>query len=167
MGKEMVSIIAAIGENRELGKNNKLLWDIPEDMEHFRSKTRGHAVIMGRKTYESIGHALPNRPNIVITRDETFTTPDGCFIVHSLDEAIELGRQKEQEELFIIGGANIYEQAMEKTDKLYLTIVHQTFPDADTFFPDYSRFSNVISSKESNDQNFSYTFLELVPETAG
>ena len=90
-----LSIIAAIGENRELGKNNTLLWDIPEDMNHFRTITRGHTVIMGRKTYESIGHALPGRVNIVITRDISFTTPDGCFIVHSLEEAIKLGKEKE------------------------------------------------------------------------
>jgi dihydrofolate reductase len=159
----MISIIAAIGQNRELGKNNKLLWDIPEDMEHFRSITRGHAVIMGRKTYESIGHALPGRPNIVITRDDTFTTPDGCFIVHSLDEAITLGKEKEETELFIIGGANVYEQAMNKVDKLYLTIVHASF-DADTFFPDYSRFSNILSKKESEGNGFTYTFLELSPQ---
>lgn len=158
-----LSIIAAIGENRELGKNNKLLWDIPEDMEHFRSTTRGHAVIMGRKTYESIGHALPNRANIVITRDNTFTTPDGCFIVHSLEEAIILGKEKEQTELFIIGGANIYAQAMDVTDKLYITEVHQSFPEADTFFPDYTRFSNKLSTREGSGNGYTYTFLELIP----
>ncbi|MFH0749656.1 MAG: dihydrofolate reductase [Candidatus Gottesmanbacteria bacterium] len=158
----MISIIAAIGQNRELGKNNKLLWDIPEDMDHFRSITRSHAVIMGRKTYESIGHALPNRPNIVITRDSTFATPDGCFIVHSLDEAIALGKTKEEKELFIIGGANIYEQAIDIGDKLYLTIVHANF-DADTFFPEYSRFSKVISTKNGVSNGYSYTFLELIP----
>lgn len=163
MEKKIVSIIAAIGENRELGKNNRLLWDIPEDMGHFRSITRGHAVIMGRKTYESIGHALPDRPNIVITRDDTFTTPDGCFIAHSLEEALELGKEKEETELFIIGGANIYQQAIDSADKLYLTVVHQSFPDADTFFPDYSRFSQIISRKEGSGNGFSYTFFELIP----
>lgn len=156
----MLSIIAAIGKNRELGKNNKLLWDIPEDMEHFRSTTRGHAVIMGRKTYESIGHALPGRPNIIITRDDTFKTTDGSFIVHSLNEAITLGKEKEKEELFIIGGANIYAQAIDIADKLYLTIVHQTFPEADTFFPDYARFSKELSKKEGSGNGYTYTFFE-------
>jgi len=158
----MISIIAAIGENRELGKNNTLLWDIPEDMEHFRNKTRGHAVIMGRRTYESIGHALPNRPNIVITRDTAFTTPDGCFIAHSLEEAIQLGKTLEESELFIIGGANIYAQAINSADTLYLTIVHQSFPEADTFFPDYARFSKEVSRKEGSGNGYTYTFLELV-----
>lgn len=156
----MISIIVAVGKNRELGKNNKLLWDIPEDMEYFRSKTRGHAVIMGRRTYESIGHALPARPNIIITRDDTFKTTDGSFIVHSLDEAITLGKEKEKEELFIIGGANIYAQAIDIADKLYITEVHQSFPEADTFFPDYSRFSNVIAKKEGSGNGYTYTFFE-------
>ena len=156
----MISIIAAIGQNRELGKNNRLLWDIPEDMEHFRSKTRGHAVIMGRKTYESIGHALPARPNIIITRDDTFTTPDGCFIVHSLEEAIALGNEKEKEELFIIGGANIYAQSINIADKLYITEVHQSFPEADTFFPDYAKFKKVLSKKEGSGNGYTYTFFE-------
>ncbi len=159
----MISVIAAVGKNRELGKNNKLLWDIPEDMEHFRNKTRGHAVIMGRKTYESIGHALPGRPNIIITRDDTFKTTDGSFIVHSLDEAIALGKEKEKDELFIIGGANIYAQAIDIADKLYITEVHQDFPDADTFFPDYTRFSKEFSKKEGSGNGYTYTFLELLP----
>ncbi|MFZ2024874.1 MAG: dihydrofolate reductase [Microgenomates group bacterium] len=159
----MISIIAAVGQNKELGKNNRLLWDIPEDMEHFRSKTRGHAVIMGRKTYESIGHALPGRPNIIITRDATFKTQDGCFIVHSLNEAIALGKEKENEELFIIGGANIYAQAIDSADKLYITEVHQSFSEADTFFPDYAKFSKEVSRKEGSGNGYTYTFLELVP----
>ena len=158
-----LSIIAAIGENRELGKNNTLLWDIPEDMNHFRTITRGHTVIMGRKTYESIGHALPGRVNIVITRDISFTTPDGCFIVHSLEEAIKLGKEKEQTEVFIIGGANIYAQAIDLADKLYLTIIHHAFPEVDTFFPKYTRFSTPISTKDGQDATYSYTFLELIP----
>jgi len=159
----MISVIAAVGKNRELGKNNKLLWDIPEDMEHFRTKTRGHAVIMGRKTYESIGHALPARPNIIITRDDTFKTTDGSFIVHSLDEAIALGKEKEKDELFIIGGANIYAQAIDIADKLYITEIHQDFPDADTFFPDYSRFCNIIQKKDGTGNGYTYTFFELLP----
>lgn len=162
MADVTISIIAAIGQNRELGKNNKLLWDIPEDMEHFRSITKGHAVIMGRKTYESIGHALPQRPNIIITNDPSFTTPDDCFIVHSLEEAIHVGKTKEEQELFIIGGATIYKQAIDIADKLYLTIVHASF-DADAFFPDYSRFENVLSKKEGADSHYTYSFLTLSP----
>jgi dihydrofolate reductase len=152
----MVSIIAAIGDNRELGKNNALLWHIPQDLKRFKTLTTGHTVIMGRKTYESIGKSLPNRTNIIITKDKEFTAP-GCIIAHSLDEAI----QKSQDaEIFIIGGASVYQQAIDKADKLYLTKVKGTF-DADTYFPDYSRFSNVVSSVQKRDDTYRYTFLEL------
>lgn len=155
----MLSIIAAIGDNRELGKDNKLLWDIPEDMEHFRSLTRNHTVIMGRKTYESIGHPLPDRTNIIVTSDQMFTAPSGCIIAHSLDEAIQ---KSHDTETFIIGGASVYAQALPITDKLYLTKVRGTF-DADAYFPDYSRFSTVVSSVEKHDDKYTYTFLELTP----
>lgn len=152
----MLSIIAAIGDNRELGKNNALLWHIPEDMKRFKTLTTGHTVIMGRKTYQSIGKSLPNRTNIIITMDKEFTAA-GCIIAHSLDEAI----QKSQDtEIFIIGGASVYRQAIDKADKLYLTKVKGTF-DADTYFPDYSRFLNVVSSVQKQDDTYIYTFLEL------
>lgn len=154
----MLSIIAAIGDNRELGKDNKLLWHIPEDLKRFKTLTAGHTVIMGRKTYESIGKPLPNRTNIVITKDNTFTAP-GCIITHSLEEAI---KQSSDTETFIIGGASIYQQAIDRADKLYLTKVKGTF-DADTYFPDYSRFSTVVSKEEKHDDTYTYTFLELMP----
>lgn len=154
----MLSIIAAIGDNRELGKNNTLLWHIPQDMKRFKALTTGHTVIMGRKTYESIGIPLPNRTNIIITNDKKFTAP-GCIIAHSLDEAIQKSKDTET---FIIGGASIYSQAIDRADKLYLTKVKGTF-DADTYFPDYSRFSTVVSNVQKQDDRYTYTFLELVP----
>lgn len=154
----MLSIIAGIGDNRELGKNNTLLWHIPEDMKRFKTLTTGHTVIMGRKTYESIGKPLPNRTNIVITSEKEFLAP-GCIITHSLDEAIQ---KSHDTETFIIGGASVYAQALPIADKLYLTKVKGTF-DADTFFPDYSRFSNVVSSVRKQDDTYTYTFLELTP----
>lgn len=154
----MLSIIAGIGDNRELGKNNTLLWHIPEDMKRFKTLTTGHTVIMGRKTYESIGKPLPNRTNIVITSEKEFLAP-GCIIAHSLDEAIQ---KSHDTETFIIGGASVYAQALPIADKLYLTKVKGTF-DADTFFPDYSRFSNVVSKVEKHDDRYTYTFLELIP----
>jgi dihydrofolate reductase len=152
----MLSIIAAIGDKRELGKNNKLLWHIPEDMKRFKNLTTGHTVIMGRKTYASIGKPLPNRTNIVITKDTAFAAP-GCIITHSLDEALQ---QSADAETFIIGGASIYQQAINRADTLYLTKVKGTF-DADTFFPDYSRFSKVVSEDKKQDDKYTYTFLEL------
>src|SRR3990167_2459998 len=108
----MISLIAAIGKNNELGKGNTLLWHIPADMKHFREITRGHTVIMGRKTFESIGRPLPDRRNIVITRDKNYLR-DSVDVVHSLEEAIMSARTPlaENEEIFIIGGAEIYKQA--------------------------------------------------------
>ncbi len=157
----MLSIIAAIGDNRELGNKNTLLWHIPEDMKRFKTLTTNHAVIMGRKTFESIGKPLPNRLNIVITNDLKFSFP-GILVAHSLNEAISLANRPISEELFIIGGASIYTQAINQADKLYLTKVKGTF-DADAFFPDYSRFSNVVSKEEKHDDKYAYTFLELTP----
>ena len=138
----MISIIAAIGKNNELGKKNDLLWNLPADMKHFRDTTRGHAVIMGRKTFESIGRPLPNRKNVVITRDQNYLR-HGVDVYSSLEEALNLLRtspqpspyQGEGEEIFIIGGAEIYKNAISKADKLYITHVDEIFPEADTFFP--------------------------------
>src|SRR3989344_3567649 len=141
MKESIISIIAAIGKNRELGKNNKLLWHIPEDLKRFKQLTFGHVIILGRKTYQSIGHTLLNRTNIIITRNTNFSI-SGAIITHSLDEALKIAKQKEKEEIFIIGGGLIYKEAINIADKLYLTLVDSTF-DADTFFPDYSRFKNI------------------------
>lgn len=158
--KPIISIIAAIGRNRELGKNNKLLWNIPEDMKHFRDLTSGHAVIMGRKTFESIGRPLPNRTNIVITRETDYRAP-GCTVVHSLEQSLEKAKETEKEEIFVIGGGQIYEIAMPYVDKLYLTIVDADF-EADAYFPEYTDFKTVVSERKSQDEHYRYRFLELV-----
>ena len=159
MDKLIVSMIAAIGKRRELGKENKLLWHIPADMKRFRQITVNHAVIMGRKTYESIGRPLPKRTNIVITRDINFKA-DGCIVVHSLEEGIEVGKTYEKEEIFIIGGAQIYTQGLKYADRLYLTLVDREF-DADAFFPEYSEFTKVVSEEKGEENGYRYTFLTL------
>jgi len=174
MKQPQISIIAAIGKNRELGKDNKLLWHIPEDMKRFRELTRGHAVIMGRKTYESIGKPLPNRLNLVLSRSP-FRQQEGIFIdkespcifVIDLDIALEKAKKWEEKnekpEIFIIGGGKIYEQTIGLADKLYLTKIEGTF-DADTFFPQYSRFTKVVSSQKGEQNGLSYQFLVLFAE---
>ena len=129
----MISMIAAIGKNNELGKNNTLLWHMPADMQRFREITSGHAVIMGRKTFESLKGPLPKRRNIVITRDTSYKK-DGIEIVHSLDEAIR--KTKEENEVFIIGGADIYRQAMPLANRLYITHIRAEDKEADSFFPE-------------------------------
>lgn len=161
-----ISLIASVGKNRELGRGNELLFKIPEDMKMFKEKTTGHVVIMGRKTFESIGRALPNRVNIVVTRTLNLKpqTSDLKF-VSSIEEAIELAKTLESPpaggEIFVIGGAQIYEQALPFADKLYLTVVNKTVGDADAFFPDYSEFKTVLFERQSRDQNYSYTFVDL------
>lgn len=154
-----ISMIAALGKNRELGKNNALLWDIPEDMKHFRELTTGHAVIMGQRTYESIGRPLPNRTNIVLTIDTEFKAP-GCIVCHSLEEAFAKAREFEREEVFVIGGGSVYAQAISSAERLYLTLVDGEF-DADVFFPDYSEFGRVVERKEGSDGTYEYGFFVL------
>jgi dihydrofolate reductase len=145
------SLIAGIGRNNELGKDNQLLWKLPADMKHFRDTTSGHAVVMGRKTFESIGHALPNRRNIVITRDLNYTH-EGVEVVHSIAEAIALFSESD-EEVFNIGGAEIYRLALPYTDKLYMTHIDADF-DADTFFPTIdSSWRKISEQKYPADEN--------------
>lgn len=177
MNNPKISLIAAIGKNRELGRGNKLLFDIPEDMKFFREKTKGHAIIMGRKTYESIGRPLPHRTNIVITRDVSpFLNSHPEFssgsrnefgmtknaVVSSVEEALEYGKSVEEREIFVIGGAQIYQLAMPYADKLYLTVVNAVVKDADAFFPNYSEFKTVVFERPSRDKNYSYTFVDLM-----
>ena len=155
----MISIIAAIGKKRELGKNNKLLWHIPEDFKKFKQLTSGHIVIMGRKTFESIGKPLPNRINIIVTRNRSWT-PLGCTVCYSLEEAINLAKKKINE-IFIIGGAEIYKQGIQYADKLYLTLVNQEYPEADAFFPDYSEFKRKVFEENHISSELQFKFIEL------
>jgi dihydrofolate reductase len=155
-----VSIIVAIGENNAIGKNNQLLWHLPADLRHFKNITSGHTIIMGRKTFDSVGKPLPNRRNIVVTRQDIKI--EGCEVVKSIDEAIALC--KGEDEVFIGGGAEIYRLAMAKTDRIYLTIVHEVF-DADTFFPEIN-FSEWVETAHEDHQpdeknKLSYSFITL------
>ncbi|MBU2051956.1 dihydrofolate reductase [Patescibacteria group bacterium] len=157
-----ISIVVAVDDKLGLGAKNRMLWRISKDFAHFKSVTMGHPIIMGRKTYESIGRALPGRTNIIITRDQNYSTP-GCNAVHSLAEAIELAKTKDQNEIFIIGGGEIFKQALEQNlvDKLYLTKVAGDF-NAEIFFPEYQQiFTKVVSSKQGNEGNYQLEFLEL------
>lgn len=131
----MISIISAIGKNNEIGKKNGLLWVLPVDMKHFKEITSGHTIIMGQKTFESIGRPLPNRRNIILTLDKSYLR-DSVDVVYSSEELENLlGEEKKDEEVFIIGGGQIYKLFIDKADKLYITHVDAEFPDADTYFP--------------------------------
>lgn len=164
MEKPRVSAIAAIGKNNELGKDNELLWRIPEDFERMRALTKGHALIMGRKTHESIGRPLPDRANIVITSDENYE-PDGCIVVHSLEAALEEAAKYEEKnddkEVFIFGGSKVYEDALPHTDRLYLTTIEEGRDDADTYFPTYDEFKTVIEEEKREHEGIDYTFITL------
>lgn len=155
----MISIIACLGRNNAIGRDNKLLWHLPDDLRNFKKITSGNIIVMGRKTYQSIGRPLPNRTNIIITRDKKYKA-EGCIVKHSFDEVLNEAKQYGDKEIFIIGGGQIYEQALPHTDKLYLTIVDDE-PEADTFFPDYSDFKNIIKKEKHSQNNINYKFLEL------
>lgn len=151
----MISIIAAVAENGTIGNRNALLWHISEDMRRFRSITTGHPVVMGRKTFESLGRPLPNRANIVITHGDT--PFEGCTTVHSLEEAVAMFRP--EEEIFIIGGAQIYAQALPIADRMYLTVIHRAY-EGDTAFPDWDASQWVATHETHFDRGvqFEYPF---------
>jgi len=157
-----LSIAVATGENFAIGKDNQLLWHMPADLKFFKQTTSGHTVIMGRKTFDSVGKPLPNRRNIVITRDKDLKI-EGAEVVNSLDDALSI-TQNEEKPVFIIGGAEIYRQALPKTETLYLTTIHHNF-EADTFFPEFDRNEwNVISTEphQADEKNkYDYTFEVL------
>ena len=160
----MISIIVAIGANGEIGANNNLLWRLPDDMKRFKELTTGHTVIMGRKTFESLPKgALPNRTNVVITRNNGASF-ENCEVFNDLKAAIDT--YKNENEIFIIGGAEIYRQAMIFADKMYVTHVHHTFGNADVFFPDIIANEWITASSEdfqSNEKHlFPYTFKTYI-----
>ncbi|WAC39365.1 dihydrofolate reductase [Pedobacter sp. SL55] len=155
------TIVVAISSNNAIGKDNQLLWHLPADLKHFKNITSGHTIIMGRKTYDSIGKPLPNRRNIVITR-QTGLQLAGIEVVNSLDEALAFC--KEETQVFVIGGAEIYRQALPLAHKIELTRVHQEF-DADAFFPelDNKTWKEVWKEDHLPDEKnkFAYTFSTL------
>ena len=164
-----ISLIVAIAANNGIGKDNDLLWRLPKDMQHFKAKTIGHHIITGRKNYVSIPkkfRPLVDRTNIVLTRQTDFTE-DNCIIKHSLEDAITFAKENNENELFIIGGGQIYKEALDKNliDKMYITHVHQDF-ESDTFFPtiDLTVFKKTTEethkADEKNKLNFTFTEYE-------
>jgi len=156
--KRTITIIAAIGKHRELGKNNQLIWHLPNDLKRFKKVTSGHDVIMGRKTFESLGGPLPSRTNIIITRNTNYKAPL-CTVANSLEEALSIS---EDPNPFILGGAQIYTQAIKIADKLDLTLVDASF-DADAFFPEINNdiWKETSREKHKMDEkhNYNYSFV--------
>lgn len=165
-----VSIVAAIGDDNSIGANNKLLWEIPEDLSFFKRLTSGCPVIMGRKTFDSLGgKALPNRLNIVITSDRKFFKKD-VFVVHSIASALKLAKKIGEDEAFVIGGGEIYKQILEEdlVDFMYITHVHKSFKEATVFFPKISSKKwKVVKEEEQKAKSglkFTYTEYQRLPE---
>ena len=159
----IISAVVAMAENRVIGKNNQLPWHLPADLKHFKNITTGHPILMGRKTYESIGKPLPNRTNIVITRDQSYKAP-GCEVVSSLEEAIALAATHQSQEIFIIGGAEVYRQLLPRIQRIYLTVVHHTF-EGDVYFPELkmNEWHEVEHESHQPDEKnaYTYSFLKL------
>ena len=131
----IISFVAAMGRNKAIGKDNSLPWKLPADMKHFKDLTKGKPVIMGRKTYESIGKPLPNRKNIILTRDKNYKSKQ-CIVVHSVEEALSAAGSSE--EAMVIGGSQVYHKFLPRTNKMYLTIIGADF-EGDAYFPDYDK----------------------------
>ncbi len=158
-----ISIIVAIAKLNAIGQNNDLLAYIPNDLKRFKALTTGYTIIMGRKTFDSLPNgALPNRRNIVISNNSCLQLK-GAEVVNSPEAALELC--KDEDEIFVIGGATIYEAFLSKASKLYLTVIDQFFNDADTFFPEISEDEWIETYREEitddNQNDFNYTFLDL------
>lgn len=154
-----ITLIAAAAQNNALGKDNDLVWHLPDDFRRFKKLTTGHYIIMGRKTFESFPKPLPNRTHVVITRQKDYKA-DGAIIVHSLEEALR--EAKEDPQPFIIGGGEIYKQALDIADKIELTRVHGTF-EADTYFPQFDTNQWKLTETQHHEKDdrhaFSFTYL--------
>ena len=159
-----ISIIAALGKNRAIGKNNQLLWHLPEDLKRFKTLTMGHPVIMGRKTFDSIvsvlGKPLPDRTNIVITRNADWAYA-GAEVAHTLEEALSAAKALGDSKVFIIGGAQIYAQALPLADRLYLTLVDAE-KDADAFFPAYEHLfpKKILRGEGVSPEGIGYQWID-------
>lgn len=152
----IISLIAAMGRNRIIGKNNSLPWKLPADMKRFKELTMGKPVVMGRKTFESIGKPLPNRTNIIITRDKNYNA-QGCIVVHSLNEALEAAKG---DEIMVAGGEQIFREFLPKAKRMYLTFIDEDF-DGDAYFPEYNENEWKEIRKEKHSDDYNYIFVDL------
>ena len=159
-----VSTIVGMGKNREIGQGNDIPWYLPADLKYFKKITTGHPIIMGRKCFESIGKPLPNRTNIIVSRNPEFYI-EGCILVHSIGAALAVAQEKEADEAFIIGGGEIYKKGLPLSTKIYLTEIDIEVPEADVFFPkinrDYWKETSAIAHQKDAKNPYDYTFRVL------
>jgi dihydrofolate reductase len=168
--KMIISLIAALTKNRVIGKNNDLPWKLPDDMKYFMQTTKGHHVIMGRKNYDSLPEKfrpLPNRTSIVVTRQKNFTA-EGCIVVHDIESGLTIAEGHHENEVFIIGGAEIYEQSMKFMQRMYLTEIN-TILEGDTYFPDFKKsdWKEISRVHHGADERHAYAFDFVVYEKNG
>jgi dihydrofolate reductase len=154
----MISLLVAMDKNQVIGKNNQLPWHLPNDLKYFKEKTLNHKIVMGRKTFESIGRPLPKRTNIVLTSNPNYTQ-EGCEIIHSWDPVLKWNEKHPEEEIFVIGGYHLFKDAIHFADKLYITEIDEEF-SGDTFFPRFSKVDWKLLSKEKGikDKNNPYDY---------
>ncbi|NMD72810.1 dihydrofolate reductase [Bacillus sp. DNRA2] len=160
----MISLIWAMDENRVIGKDNQLPWHLPEDLKFFKRTTMGHPIAMGRKTHESIGRPLPGRENIIITRSRDYQS-EGCTVVHSVDEFISYSKALSSDEVFVIGGAEIFHSVFPYADRLYITKIHDIFP-GDTYFPeiDMNEWDQIFNEQGIKDEKNPYDYEFFIYE---
>jgi len=154
-----VSLVAAIANDNVIGCRGSMPWDLPEDLQRFKRLTEGHPIVMGKSTHESIGKVLPNRHNIILTHDTEWKGPEEATVVFSFKQALDVAAEK-TEEIFVIGGGEVYKQAMPYADTLYVTRIYADFP-GDTYFPSYDDFPYVIEREPHQTSEFEYEFLTL------
>lgn len=159
----MISHIVAMDQNRVIGKDNRLPWHLPADLAYFKKVTMGHAIIMGRKTFESIGRPLPGRENVIVTRNRSFQA-EGCTVIHSIEEVRQFAA-KRNDEVFVIGGAELFQATLPFADRLYITKIEANFP-GDTFYPDFeeSEWQLVSYTKGIKDEKNPYDYAFIVYE---
>lgn len=154
----IISLIVAYSKNRAIGLDNKMLWHLSDDFKNYKKITTGHCLVMGRKTFESIGKPLPNRTSIIITRNTEYKAPEGCYVVYSLEEALDTAKKLGETECFINGGAQIYEQSLEYVTRAYITDVDCEIEKADTYFPnvDFTAWEKIESFEHPKDEKNEY-----------
>jgi dihydrofolate reductase len=157
----MITIIAAAGENNSLGKDNDLVWHLPDDFKRFKELTSGNHILMGRKTFETFPKPLPNRTHLIITRQNDYSVPEKCFIFDSIQSSLDEVLEHSDNNIWIIGGGEIYKQSMEIADRIELTRVHSDF-EADTFFPEIGEEWELVSEEyHPSDERHKYDFTYL------
>lgn len=148
----MISLLVAMDRNRVIGYQNDLPWHLPNDLKFFKQKTTGHTIVMGRKTFESIGKPLPNRNNIVISKQQSSRFPEGIEVIHDIHTVVDWNHQYPAEELFVIGGEEIFKQVLPHADRMYITLVDDVF-QGDTYFPDFSEAEWQLTAEEKGEKD--------------